>query len=128
MQSITCYRRYWIVTRSQEIRCEGNLGTIPFMLNHLGRQNGTACGSPQRFSIGDSMTCDTPTSHERLRREFQVIQAQVGHISAQMTQHYTHISTTANHDAATLIEQKSPSLLLHLADPDTPTAQEGGAR
>ncbi|HTA22659.1 MAG TPA: site-specific integrase [Terriglobales bacterium] len=56
-----------------------------------------------------------------------VIQAQVGHISAQMTQHYTHISTTANHDAATLIEQKSPSLLLHLADSDTSTSQ-GGTR
>jgi integrase len=58
----------------------------------------------------------------------QVIQGQVGHISAQMTQHYTHISTTANQDAATLIEQKSPSLLLHLGNHDVFTGQEGGAR
>jgi integrase len=59
---IICSRRYWIATRNQEIRCGDNLVTIPFTLNHLGRQNGAPCGRPQRFSIGDSMTCDTPSN------------------------------------------------------------------
>jgi integrase len=44
----------------------------------------------------------------------QVIQAQVGHMSSQMVAYYTHICDRAIHQAALLIEKKSPELLRHL--------------
>jgi len=43
-----------------------------------------------------------------------VVQAQVGHMSAAMVDHYCHISHTAVHRAAELMERQNPELLMHL--------------
>ena len=43
-----------------------------------------------------------------------VIQAQVGHLSAAMTDYYTHISQPAIHRAAEQIEKHYPELLRKL--------------
>jgi integrase len=47
-----------------------------------------------------------------------VIQAQVGHMSAAMVEHYCHISESAVHHAAHLMEQRNPDLLSQLGLPD----------
>ena len=44
----------------------------------------------------------------------QVIEAQVGHMSEAMIQHYTHISQAAIHKAAELMEKANPELLVQL--------------
>lgn len=43
-----------------------------------------------------------------------VIQQQVGHMSKQMVDHYTHISQAAVHKAAELMERQNPDLPVHL--------------
>jgi len=47
-----------------------------------------------------------------------VIQEQVGHMSAAMTKLYCHISQATVHNAALLIEERSPDLLSQLGLPD----------
>ncbi len=55
-----------------------------------------------------------------------VIQAQVGHISAAMTAHYTHISQAAIHKAAKQIEANSQELLQQMAKHEAEQKQVGG--
>jgi integrase len=57
-----------------------------------------------------------------------VVQAQVGHMSAVMTQHYTHISEAAVHKAARQLERESADLLKRLGlnvQPE-PTSHDAG--
>jgi integrase len=55
-----------------------------------------------------------------------VIQAQVGHLSAAMTAHYTHISAAAIHKAAKQIEANSQELLQQMAKHEAFQKQIGG--
>jgi site-specific recombinase XerD len=55
-----------------------------------------------------------------------VIQAQVGHLSPAMTDHYTHISVAAIHKAAKQIEENSQELLQQMAKHDAFQRQTGG--
>jgi integrase len=55
-----------------------------------------------------------------------VTQAQVGHLSAVMTTHYTHISQAAIHKAAKQIEQNSQELLQQMAKHEALQKQVNG--
>jgi predicted ATP-grasp superfamily ATP-dependent carboligase len=55
-----------------------------------------------------------------------VIQAQVGHLSAAMTAHYTHISQAAIHKAAKQIEANSQELLRQMEKHEAMQKQVGG--
>lgn len=60
-----------------------------------------------------------------------VVQAQVGHMSAAMTQHYTHISEAAVHKAAKQLERESADLLKRLGlqvQPEPASQNEGESR
>ncbi len=57
-----------------------------------------------------------------------VVQAQVGHMSAAMTEHYTHVSEAAVHKAAKQLERESADLLkrLGLEVPPVESAAKAG--
>jgi integrase len=100
-------------TLSDDPPCMEHPGLTHFILSPHGKQGRKNSVVLWEFPAGDFMTSATPMSPGLPKRggPVAVVQSLVGHLSAAMVQHYTHISGQALFEAARRIETQSGELV-----------------
>ena len=67
--------------------------------------------------IGGARANILPQPEPGDQRRIEVVMAQVGHVSPEMTRYYTHLESNAKHDAVAAVQRRS-SGVLEILGPD----------